>query len=53
MSNLMNIATAIMGTISIVVALQALVPAGAWLYLAMLVLGTQMIVMAARSAIRS
>ena len=53
MNNLMNIGIAIMGTISVVLSLQELLPAGLWLYLAMLIFGTQTVVMAIRSAIRT
>lgn len=50
MNRIMELLSAIIGTILTTVALIELVPAGMWLYLAALVLGTQMIAMAVRSS---
>ena len=50
MDKIMELAFAIMGTALTTVALAKLVPEGMWLYLVALVVGTQMIAMAIRSA---
>jgi hypothetical protein len=50
MDKFMELAFAIMGTILTTVALYHLIPEGMWLYLVALVVGTQMVAMAIRSA---
>lgn len=52
MDKIMEVTAAIMGTTLVALALNALVPEGMWLYLVMLVVGTQFIGMAIRSALK-
>ena len=50
MDKILGVSFAIMGTVLTTVALAKLVPEGMWLYLVALVVGTQLIAMAIRSA---
>jgi hypothetical protein len=52
MDKIMEVTAAIMGTTLVALALNTLVPEGMWLYLVMLVVGTQFIGMAIRSALK-
>jgi hypothetical protein len=52
MDKIFEVCFAIMGTTLVGLALNTLVPEGLWLYLFMLVVGTQMVAMAIRSALK-
>lgn len=52
MEKTFEVIAAIMGTTLIAIALNTLVPEGMWLYLVMLVVGTQFVMMAIRSALK-
>jgi hypothetical protein len=52
MDKIMEVTTAIIGTILVALALDTLIPEGMWLYLVMLVVGTQFVLMAIRSALK-
>lgn len=52
MDKMFEVIAAITGTTMTTVALYHLIPEGLWLYLLMLVMGTQFMLMAVRSALR-